>query len=209
LEVPKSPSGTRSRRLIALVQAEGIEALRRDQADATRKAQDQGDIFESKTADEESTEGGEDHDAAEDAALGVTTAGTLADLMVERDTVDGLVRQADTVLARGNESKFEKLLETMREPQFRDEKMLIFTEHRDTANYLANRLEAIARVASRQAARSNRTLACSMMLLNSASTAGASLFASLKFAVWRDRVRYCPFPMIGMRSFGTGFRTRQ
>jgi superfamily II DNA/RNA helicase len=35
------------------------------------------------------------------------------------------------------------LAETMREPQFRDEKMLIFTEHRDTANYLANRLEAI------------------------------------------------------------------
>ena len=130
-------------RLIALVQAEGIEALRRDQAEATKKAQDQGDIFESKTADEESTEAGEDHEAAENAALGVTTAGTLADLMVERDTVDGLVRQADKVLARGNESKFEKLLETMREPQFRDEKMLIFTEHRDTANYLANRLEAL------------------------------------------------------------------
>ena len=73
----------------------------------------------------------------------MTTAETLADLMVERDTVDGLVRQADKVLARGNESKFAKLLETMREPQFRDEKMLIFTEHRDTANYLANRLEAI------------------------------------------------------------------
>ena len=31
----------------------------------------------------------------------------------------------------------------MREPRFHDEKMLIFTEHRDTANYLANRLEAI------------------------------------------------------------------
>ena len=43
----------RLERLIALVEAEGIEALHRDQADATRKAQDQGDIFESKTADEE------------------------------------------------------------------------------------------------------------------------------------------------------------
>jgi superfamily II DNA or RNA helicase len=130
-------------RLIALVQAEGVDALRRYQAEAARKAQDQGDIFENKTADEESTEVGEDHEAAEDAALGVSTAGTLADLMIERDTVDGLVRQADKVLARGNESKFEKLLDTMREPQFHDEKMLIFTEHRDTANYLANRLEAL------------------------------------------------------------------
>jgi hypothetical protein len=94
-------------RLIALVQAEGVDALRRYQAEAARKAQDQGDIFENKTADEESTEVGEDHEAAEDAALGVSTAGTLADLMIERDTVDGLVRQADKVLARGNESKFK------------------------------------------------------------------------------------------------------
>ena len=40
-------------------------------------------------------------------------------------------------------SKFDKLLETMRDAQFRDEKMLVFTEHRDTANYLSDRLEAI------------------------------------------------------------------
>ena len=130
-------------RLIALVQTEGIDALRKEQAEAAKKAQDQGDIFEKQTADESPRKVPKEHEAAEDAALGVTTAGTLADLMVERDKVDELVRQADRILARGNESKFEKLLETMREPQFRDEKMLIFTEHRDTANYLANRLEAI------------------------------------------------------------------
>lgn len=130
-------------KLIELVQAEGSDALVRAQDIAARKANDQGDLLDKTTADEDAVEGGEAHEAAEDTTLGVTTAATIADLMVERDTVDSLVRQADRILARGNESKFDKLLETMRDAQFRDEKMLVFTEHRDTANYLSDRLEAI------------------------------------------------------------------
>ncbi len=129
--------------LIELVQAEGTDVLVRAQDVAARKASDQGDLLDKTTADEDATESGEAHEVAEDTALAVTTASTIADLMVERDTVDGLVRQADVILGRGNESKFDKLLETMRDAQFRDEKILVFTEHRDTANYLSDRLEAI------------------------------------------------------------------
>ena len=129
--------------MFELVQSEGTAALRKAQDAAARKAADQGDLLERTTADEDATENGEAHEAAEDAAVDVTTAGTLADLIVERDTVDGLVRQADAILKLGNEAKFDKLLETMRDPRFRDEKMLVFTEHRDTANYLSDRLEAI------------------------------------------------------------------
>ncbi len=130
-------------RLVELVRTDGPEALRKEQDVAARKAADQGDLLDKTTADEDATESGEAHEAAEDTAIAVTAAATLADLMVERDKVDGLVRQADAILARGNESKFDKLLETMRDVRFRDEKMLVFTEHRDTANYLSDRLEAI------------------------------------------------------------------
>ncbi len=129
--------------LIERVQSEGVAGLRSLQDAAARKATEQGDLLDTTTADEDATDAGEAHEAAEDAALDVITASTLAELIVERDTVDGLVRQADAILVRGNESKFDKLLETMRDPRFRAEKMLVFTEHRDTANYLSDRLEAI------------------------------------------------------------------
>ena len=32
----------------------------------------------------------------------------------------------------------------MKDPQFAQEKMLVFTEHRDTANYLTDKLEALS-----------------------------------------------------------------
>ncbi len=129
--------------MIALVEADGPEALQRAQDIAARRATDQGDLLDRTTADEDAADGGEAHEAAEATALDATTATTLAELIVERDTVDDLVQQADAILKRGNEAKFDKLLETMRDPRFRDEKLLIFTEHRDTANYLSDRLEAI------------------------------------------------------------------
>ena len=129
-------------RLIDLVNEEGVGALDNAQRQAAASAEKQGDLLASTTADEDATEQGEAHENSEDAAINVT-AGTVADLMIERDIVEGLVDQAAAILKRGNESKFDRLLETMRDPQFRDEKMLVFTEHRDTANYLAERLEAI------------------------------------------------------------------
>ena len=103
------------------------------------KAQDQDAICWKPRPPTKIHRSGEEHEAAE-AALGVTTE-KLADLMVERDPVEASSQGAGA--ARGQESKFARLLETMREPQFADEKMLIFTEHRDTANYLTDRLEAI------------------------------------------------------------------
>ncbi|MDG2571207.1 helicase-related protein, partial [Vibrio parahaemolyticus] len=79
----------------------------------------------------------------EDDALEATTAQTLADLILERDRVKELQAMARSILDRGSESKFSRLLEAMKNPRFRDEKILIFTEHRDTANYLTDRLEAL------------------------------------------------------------------
>lgn len=125
---------------IDAVERDGPDALNKRQAELERTTVD---LFETTTADEDQADGAEAHEAGEDAALEATTAMTLADLMVERDRVRELRAMAATILSKGSEAKFARLLEAMKQPRFRDEKMLIFTEHRDTANYLTERLEAL------------------------------------------------------------------
>ena len=50
---------------------------------------------------------------------------------------------AQDILNTGRESKFDRLLDTMKDRRFANEKMLVFTEHRDTANYLTEQLERL------------------------------------------------------------------
>jgi superfamily II DNA or RNA helicase len=122
----------------------GADGFRKAQKDLQKKAEgNELDLFESTTADEDQTEGTEAHEAGEAAALGATLTENLADLIVERDVVAELRDLAQDLLDRGLESKFARLLETMKDPRFSGEKMLVFTEHRDTANYLTERLEAL------------------------------------------------------------------
>lgn len=117
------------------------------QKELQRKAEDgKLDLFEASTADEDQTEGAEPHEAHEEAeaeALGATVTEILSELVEERDCVEGLRRKALALLDVGQEAKFSRLLETMKDSRFADEKMLVFTEHRDTANYLTSRLEAL------------------------------------------------------------------
>ncbi len=102
------------------------------------------DIFDSKTGDEEETEDGlEENEVQEDTLLGGILAVSLADLETERLRVKDLLELAQKVEAKGDESKFEKLRETMNDPRFKNEKLLIFTEHRDTLEFLVKRLSGI------------------------------------------------------------------
>jgi SNF2 family DNA or RNA helicase len=103
------------------------------------------DVFEEKTADDETCDGSgpEENEKAEDDALGNVVAVSLAELMAEREHVRTLLELAKRVLATGTESKFERLREVIEEPRFSGEKILIFTEHRDTLEYLNNRLSAL------------------------------------------------------------------
>ncbi len=102
------------------------------------------DLFESTTADEEQAEDGrEQNEVEEDKALGVVIAGTADELRTERDTVAELVELARQVYERGEESKFARLREVLGDPKYRDEKLIIFTEHRDTLDFLVGRLESI------------------------------------------------------------------
>lgn len=108
------------------------------------------DVFDEKTADEEtaepeaeSEEREEENEVEERRAVRGVIATSLAELEAECIMVRGLVRLAEQVYDRGQESKFEKLHELLSDPKYRNEKVLIFTEHRDTLNFLVRRLEGM------------------------------------------------------------------
>lgn len=100
------------------------------------------DPYETTTADEYSGPDGREEQAEDDALEGVV-AETLADLEAERDEVQTLVDLASAVDQSGQESKFTRLRELLRLPQYVNEKMIIFTEHRDTLDFLVQRLQGI------------------------------------------------------------------
>ena len=103
------------------------------------------DDFETRTADEDAAADGdgERHETFEDRALGATVAVNLAELEAERLKVASLRDKARKLLAAGDESKFDTLREVLRDPRFGDEKLIVFTEHRDTAEFLVRRLEGL------------------------------------------------------------------
>ncbi|MDA8204876.1 MAG: helicase-related protein, partial [Thermaerobacter sp.] len=102
------------------------------------------DPLETMTGDEESSDmGREEHELAEDRGTSALLASSLDELRSERAEVGSLVGLAHAVLAAGDEAKFQRLRELLRDPRFVGEKLLIFTEHRDTLTYLNDRLEAL------------------------------------------------------------------
>lgn len=116
-----------------------------------RKLERIQDPLDEKTADEEDNpiDGGEEVDAVEGQLLAGLVAVSLADLEAERIQVSHLLDLARRVYDQGLESKFERLRQILRDPQFQDEagkehpKMIVFTEHRDTLEFLVRRLEGI------------------------------------------------------------------
>jgi superfamily II DNA/RNA helicase len=85
----------------------------------------------------------ERHEEFEENALGGLIALTLMDLQEERFEVETLLSQARRLADAGEDSKFEKLRAVLRTPAFAQEKFIIFTEHRDTAEFLVRRLEGL------------------------------------------------------------------
>jgi hypothetical protein len=68
--------------------------------------------------------------------------------LIRRVENDRTATPADFVPARrladaGEDSKFEKLRAVLRDPAFAREKFIVFTEHRDTAEFLVRRLEGL------------------------------------------------------------------
>jgi hypothetical protein len=102
-------------------------------------------VLEEKTADEEGREDGrEENEIEEERTLRVgVVASSLAELEAERVQVQALLELAQRVYDLGEESKFEKLREILQDPRYKDEKIIIFTEHRDTFAFLVRRLEGL------------------------------------------------------------------
>lgn len=102
------------------------------------------DLFDDKTGDEEAGEAGrEENEVAEEKILGGVVAVNLTELEAERVQVQSLLELARKIYDKGDESKFDKLREILRDPRFKDEKLLIFTEHRDTLEFILRRLEGM------------------------------------------------------------------
>lgn len=102
------------------------------------------DVEEEMTSEDEAAEEGrEQRDAAEDEAMAATSAANLAELQAEKLQVSHVLDLARQVYGDGQDSKFEKLRATIQDEHFKGEKLLIFTEHRDTMEFLVRRLEAL------------------------------------------------------------------
>ena len=132
------------RRTISQLQDGSLSAdgLQRRQRDLDRRYRT--DYFDERGADEDAGEDG--REASEDfetAVLGALVAATVEDLQDELQTLGDLSARAQAILDSGNESKFEKLREVLEDSRYAQEKWLIFTEHRDTLDYLVRRLEGL------------------------------------------------------------------
>ena len=100
------------------------------------------DIRETKTGDEEEIiDGQEEAEQVDESLAQATTARSIADLETEICHVQRLTKLARAVYNLKAESKFEKLREALE--GYPDEKVLIFTEHRDTLDFVIGRLEAL------------------------------------------------------------------
>jgi len=109
-----------------------------------QRIHEEDDVLDAKTADDESEEEGrEENELAEDKLLQGVVAASLSDLLAEREQVKQLLNLARKVHDAGHESKFEKLREVLADPKFGGEKFIIFTEHRDTMEFLAKRLSGM------------------------------------------------------------------
>ena len=127
-----------------------IESIREGRltAESLREEQDRlgklVDPLDTKTADEEGTQDGEEeNETTEDELLKGIIGSTLAELQAEKVQIVRLLDLARQVDEQGQESKFERLAQILRDPNFHDEKIIIFTEHRDTLYFLVRRLEGI------------------------------------------------------------------
>ncbi len=128
---------------------EAIELARAGRIDDLERRQTRiaatPDFFESRTADEEAGDDGEPerHEAFEADALGGLVTTALSELRDERAEVEILLSQARRLAEAGNDSKFDRLRAFMADPAHAREKLIVFTEHRDTAEFLVHRLEGL------------------------------------------------------------------
>ncbi len=101
-------------------------------------------IWDEKTGDEETPQAGmEENQIVEDQIIAAVVSTSLIELKKEREQVKSLFDLSMKVYDKGEESKFEKLRELLSDDRYRKEKFIIFTEYKDTLDFLTDRLEAL------------------------------------------------------------------
>lgn len=130
----------RSEKLSAILEAIEQGLLSLEELEARQADLPTEDVRDVKTGDEEESESGQEESERQDeASLSATEARTIDELRAELAEVKRLVRLARQVYDRKQESKFERLWEALE--GYPDTKVLIFTEFRDTLDFLVSRLE--------------------------------------------------------------------
>jgi len=125
------------RRRKRIMDADAVE----DQPSAERLLEQ----FDTTTADDsEPTEtGAESQERIEEQALTLMQPQTEKQRDVELRRLDGIITQGEDILKAQCETKFLKLRELVDAAEFQHERLLIFTEHRDTLEHLQHRFEAL------------------------------------------------------------------
>ena len=91
----------------------------------------------------------DDEETAEEVVCQATAAKTIQELEAEIAIIKGLIEKAYKVRHSGQDKKWEELSRLlqndseMRNLAGRNRKLIIFTEHRDTLNYLADRIRGV------------------------------------------------------------------
>ncbi len=101
--------------------------------------------FDTSTADENESEGEgyETEENVESQALSLAHPSNALQLRKELEYIDHVTSLGDHVRELQQETKFLKLRELIESTEFRNQQLLIFTEHRDTLEYLRQRFEAL------------------------------------------------------------------
>ncbi len=101
--------------------------------------------FDTSTADEyeQDGDGYETEEGVESQALSLARPASAAQLRKELEYIDHVMFLGDQVREMQQETKFLKLRELIESSEFRNQQLLIFTEHRDTLEYLRQRFEAL------------------------------------------------------------------
>ena len=116
-----------------------LVALQRRQSRGKRQ-----DFFDAHGADEEAgADGQEENEVYEDEVLGALAVVAKEDIEREIGVLEDLRDRARRLHDAGEESKFAQLRRVLDDPTHAGEKWLVFSEHRDTVDYLIRRLEGL------------------------------------------------------------------
>lgn len=128
---------------------ERLEGRLRDEKLGLRGRQAQEDVL-APVPDDEDDLNAEEQEKLEETLVDEATASlSLSELDAEIHILEGLEKQAKAVVASGQDRKWEELSKILQnDPQMRDasgrqRKIIIFSEHRDTLNYLNRKIAGV------------------------------------------------------------------